>query len=60
MNENSDTDTLVGTLTAVDQDNSQNHTFQLLNSASGRFKVDGNEIKVNLYMSGNFFVCIWL
>lgn len=47
MNENSDTDTLVGTLTAVDQDNSQNHTFQLLNSASGRFKVDGNKIKVN-------------
>ena len=37
---------MVGSLTAVDQDTSQNHTFQLLNSASGRFKVDGNEIKV--------------
>ena len=30
----------------MDQDTSQNHTFQLLNSASGRFIVDGNEIKV--------------
>ena len=37
---------MVGSLTAVDQDTSQNHTFQLLNSSSGRFKVDGNEIKV--------------
>lgn len=46
MDENSDMDTLVGSLTALDQDNSQKHTFKLLNSASGRFKVQGNKIKV--------------
>ena len=46
MDENSDMDTLVGSLTALDQDSSQKHTFKLLNSASGRFKVQGNEIKV--------------
>ena len=48
MDENSDKDTLIGTLTALDQDKSQNHTFQLMSSAAGRFKVDGNKIKVKL------------
>ncbi|XP_068740239.1 protocadherin Fat 4-like [Montipora capricornis] len=46
VNENSDVDTLVGSLTTLDQDGSQKHTFKLLNSASGRFKVDGNKITV--------------
>lgn len=53
MDENSDMDTLVGSLTALDQDSSQKHTFKLLNSASGRFKVQGNEIKVK---KGSFHV----
>lgn len=46
MDENSDVDSLVGSLTALDQDKSQKHTFKLLNSSSGRFKVQGNQIKV--------------
>ena len=53
MDENSDMDTLVGSLTALDQDSSQKHTFKLLNSASGRFKVQGNKIKVK---KGSFYV----
>ena len=48
VNENSDVNVLVGTLTSLDQDTSQSHKYQLLDSASGRFKVDGNELKVRL------------
>ena len=55
MNENSDVDTLVGSLTTLDQDKSQKHTFKLLNSASGRFKVDGNKIKVMIDVVGKRF-----
>ena len=55
MNENSDVDTLVGSLTTLDQDGSQKHTFKLLNSASGRFKVDGNKITVMIDVIGKRF-----
>lgn len=45
--EGSPTDTLVGTLTAVDGNYEETFTFQLLNDAGSRFKlVNGNEIRV--------------
>ena len=50
---------MVGSLTAVDQDTSQNHTFQLINSASGRFKVDGNEIKVNGFLKAEKYYAVF-
>ena len=39
-------DTVVGTLTAVDANPAQTHTFTLLDDADGRFYLDGDELKV--------------
>lgn len=51
VDENSGTDTVVGTLRTVDPDNSQtvrqSHTYTLLDSADGRFKIVGGQVKVN-------------
>ena len=48
--ENSGSDYLVGTLTTSDPDNAkkkwQSFTYTLLDTAGGRFKVDGDKIKV--------------
>ena len=39
-------DTFVGTLSTVDEDMNQNFTYQLTNSSDGRFKIEGNALKV--------------
>ena len=44
--ENSDQDTVVGTLTTSDPDSGQNFTYSLLNNARGRFKIVGSTVKV--------------
>ncbi|MFN7141049.1 MAG: Ig-like domain-containing protein, partial [Limisphaerales bacterium] len=44
--ENSTNGTLIGTLSAVDPD-SANHVFALLDSAGGRFRIQGNQLLVD-------------
>ena len=46
MDENSAQDTSIGQLSSLDQDASQNHSYVMLDSAGGRFKVDTNAVKV--------------
>lgn len=46
LDENSDQDTLIGTLSTVDQDLSQGFTYTCVDCANGRLKIDGNELKV--------------
>lgn len=44
--ETSPTSTVVGTLSAVDGNSSKAHTYTLVDSAGGRFKIVGNQVKV--------------
>ncbi len=44
--ENSNNGTVVGSLTTTDSDNSDTHTYTLLNDSDGRFVVEGNRILV--------------
>jgi len=44
--ENSDSNTLVGTLTTVDADIDDTHTYTLLDDSEGRFAIDGNRLIV--------------
>ena len=44
--ETSATDSVVGTLSTTDADTTDTHTYQLEDSAGGRFKIVGNELKV--------------
>ncbi len=44
--ENSPTNWLVGTLTPADGNSLAPHTFTLVNSAAGRFKIVGNQVQV--------------
>ncbi len=46
VDENANSNTVVGTLTAVDPDVNDTHTFTLTNSAGGRFQIVGNELRV--------------
>lgn len=45
--ENSDLDKVVGFLSTSDQDNTQTHSYTLIDSAAGRFKIDGRTLKVS-------------
>ena len=51
VDENSAADTVVGKLTVTDPDNSkkiwQTFSYSLVDTAGGRFEVDGDEIKVS-------------
>ena len=49
IKENSGADAVVGNLATSDEDIRQNHTYRLLDSAGGRFKVDGSLVKVILF-----------
>ncbi|XP_028399271.1 protocadherin Fat 4-like [Dendronephthya gigantea] len=44
--ENPDLDAVVGLLSTTDEDNSQTHSYTLIDSAAGRFKIDGRSLKV--------------
>ena len=46
VDENSDVDTVVGMLSTADPDNGQRYSYTLLDGAGGRFKVQGNVVKV--------------
>ena len=46
VDENSDVDTEVGALSTADPDNGQSYSYTLLDGASGRFKIQGNRVKV--------------
>ena len=46
MDENSDVDTVVGMLSTADLDKGQTYSYSLLDSAGGRFKIQGNFLKV--------------
>ena len=46
IKENSGVDTSVGNLATSDEDTGQNHTYRLMDSADGRFKIDGRVLKV--------------
>ncbi|XP_028399274.1 protocadherin Fat 4-like [Dendronephthya gigantea] len=46
ITENSDLDAVVGLLSTTDEDNSQTHSYTLIDSAAGRFKIDGRSLKV--------------
>lgn len=50
VKENSPINTVVGSLTTSDPDNShkvwQTFSYRIVDSANGRFKVDGNVVKV--------------
>ncbi len=45
--ENSATGTVVGNLSAADPDAGDSHTFSLIDSAGGRFKIVGNQVQVD-------------
>ena len=47
MDENSDVDTILGVLSTTDLDNGQTYSYSLLDSAGGRFKIQGNFVKVS-------------
>lgn len=53
IKENCDIDTVVGNLATSDEDVGQNHTYMLLDSASGRFKIDGRFVKVRKLKCGS-------
>lgn len=44
-------DTVVGNLTTSDDDVDQTHTYQLVDSAGGRFKISGSLVKVKFVSS---------
>ncbi|MDZ8264642.1 cadherin domain-containing protein [Nostoc sp. ChiQUE01b] len=46
IDENSLNGTLIGTLNTIDPDLNETHTYKLLDSASGRFFLDGKQLKV--------------
>ena len=46
VDENSDVDTVVGALSTVDADNGQRFLYTMLDSAGGRFKITGQQVKV--------------
>lgn len=48
--ENSDVDTVVGNLVAIDEDVGQSHIYKLLDTAGGRFKIVNNQVKVVTYL----------
>gem|GEM_PF-6312299 len=45
--ENSPENTIVGTLSTADPDNSDSHTYKLIDDADGRFKLSGKTLVVN-------------
>ena len=47
MDENSDVDTILGMLSTTDLDNGQTYSYSLLDSAGGRFEIQGNFVKVS-------------
>ena len=53
--ENSDGDTVVGNLVAIDEDVGQSHIYKLLDTAGGRFKIVNNQVKVVTYLVVAFF-----
>lgn len=48
VDENAPKDTVVGKLSSQDPDRGQSHTYSLTDGAGGRFKLDGNQLKVAL------------
>lgn len=46
VDENSDVDTVVGMLSTADPDNGQTYSYSMLDGAGGRFKIQGNLVKV--------------
>ena len=46
VDENCPQDTVVGNLLSLDPDRSQTHTYTMVNSAGGRFKLAGKQLKV--------------
>lgn len=48
VDENAPQDTVVGKFFSQDPDRAQTHTYTLTDAAGGRFKVDGNKLKVAL------------
>ena len=48
VNENPPQDTVVGNVSAQDPDQGQIHVYTLTDGAGGRFKLDGNQLKVAL------------
>ena len=46
VNELSENGITIGTLSTIDPDSGDNHTYELLDNADGRFKIDGNRLKV--------------
>ncbi|MFM6054678.1 MAG: cadherin repeat domain-containing protein, partial [Sphaerospermopsis kisseleviana] len=46
INENTPNNTVVGTLSTVDPDVGDAHTYTLLDNADGRFAIVGNELRV--------------
>ena len=50
MNENSNKGTTVGSLSTSDPDANQKHTYTLVDSANGRFLVNGDKIQVKPFM----------
>ena len=57
MNENSAQDTTVGVLNTVDPDSGQTHTYTLLDSAGGRFKLQRNSLKVQSTSENTLLRC---
>ncbi|WP_048324300.1 CARDB domain-containing protein, partial [Crocosphaera watsonii] len=46
VNENSPNNAVIGTLSTIDPNLDDTHTYRLLDSAEGRFYIDGNQLKV--------------
>lgn len=61
MKENSPINTVVGSLTTSDPDNlhkaRQTFSYRIVDSANGRFKVDGDVVKV-LHPADSFFIFV--
>ena len=47
INENSTLGTVIGTLSAVDDDAGNTHTYQILSDPDGKFSLSGNQLLVN-------------
>ncbi|MEC4852562.1 MAG: DUF4347 domain-containing protein, partial [Jaaginema sp. PMC 1079.18] len=52
--ENSAAETVIGTLSSTDIDTSDTHTYTLIDNAGERFKIVGNEVRVNNGILLNF------
>lgn len=63
MKENSPLDMVVGSLTTSDPDNShtsrQTFSYKIVDSANGRFKVDGSVVKVSYNIRSCITTCRW-